>query len=638
MSTVFQPPLAWESHAIHNYAAAVPQAARAPATMNEKPQYHRYPVKQPEQQQQPQPQTAYNHYYQQEQATHELHPSQVPQHRNGSISTASQVVPVVGQAVRPSTPAASTSTATKNDAESLVYHSLVIPKCISPTGGNLADFAAQMTCLFWFESIDELKQAGSVRTMGSNAIVQRLPHLAKPLDQFRKWVYSVLSTTQVTQNVILLALLFIYRLKMSTPQIKGRAGSEYRLLTVALMLGNKFLDDNTYTNKTWAEVSCFNVQEIHVMEVEFLSNMRYNLVATKEQWDDWLDKLACFHEYYERAVRLPASPVHLPTPTNNTRHSPIASPAGAMQPTVSLPPTPAITANYSPTSSHSQNWSTYQTNTISPLSTKPSLQFPPVSRKRSPEGDIMEHPAKRLAPSQRGPAPIMAQVPRSNGIVDPARLPVPHPTVMTGQPQTQHTLMPFDNIGANGYPPPTQQVTQPGHVSLPPLQTGMRAMSTVYSSVPAAMVPKQSLPATTGVTMAQTSFPTQAPVNYGTPSKQLSPGRLGPFNSSPLAEAYGQSSVIHTPMTHTPISNSPSVYLQQRPSPYKPVRHVNTLLHPPPSASLEQYHLSVPVPPTQMHYQPIGRRNDLRTGIVPDFVVYDRVHPQHQALQGHYPS
>lgn len=97
-----------------------------------------------------------------------------------------------------------------------------------------------MTCLFWFESADQLKLA---ETMGSvpspPAPVIRLPGLAKPDEQFRKWVLSVLSTTQVTQNVILLALLFIYRLKMSTPQIKGRAGSEYRLLIVALMLGNK---------------------------------------------------------------------------------------------------------------------------------------------------------------------------------------------------------------------------------------------------------------------------------------------------------------------------------------------------------------------------------------------------------------
>lgn len=96
-----------------------------------------------------------------------------------------------------------------------------------------------MTCLFWFESVDELKQAESIRSRPSNAPIPRLPVLAKPYDQFRKWVYNVLATTQVTQNVILLALLFIYRLKMSTPQIKGRAGSEFRLLTVALMLGNK---------------------------------------------------------------------------------------------------------------------------------------------------------------------------------------------------------------------------------------------------------------------------------------------------------------------------------------------------------------------------------------------------------------
>jgi hypothetical protein len=49
----------------------------------------------------------------------------------------------------------------------------------------------------------------------------------------------ILSTTQVTDKVIILALLFIYRLKKINPGVKGKVGSEYRLLTVALMLGNK---------------------------------------------------------------------------------------------------------------------------------------------------------------------------------------------------------------------------------------------------------------------------------------------------------------------------------------------------------------------------------------------------------------
>lgn len=70
-----------------------------------------------------------------------------------------------------------------------------------------------------------------------------LPHclvpeaIAKP--ELLKWTHSILSTTQVTQNVVLLALLLIYRLKRSNQHLKGHYGSAYRLLTIALMLGNK---------------------------------------------------------------------------------------------------------------------------------------------------------------------------------------------------------------------------------------------------------------------------------------------------------------------------------------------------------------------------------------------------------------
>lgn len=62
---------------------------------------------------------------------------------------------------------------------------------------------------------------------------------AIPTVGFQKWVSTILSTTQVSQNVILLALLFIYRLKKFNSGVKGKKGSEFRLMTVALMLGNK---------------------------------------------------------------------------------------------------------------------------------------------------------------------------------------------------------------------------------------------------------------------------------------------------------------------------------------------------------------------------------------------------------------
>jgi hypothetical protein len=92
-----------------------------------------------------------------------------------------------------------------------------------------------MTCLFWFESLATLEEADNPQRKP----VSRLTEFATPLPAFKKWVYSVVGTTQVTENVILLALLFVYRLKTANPNVKGGSGSEYRLLTVALMLGNK---------------------------------------------------------------------------------------------------------------------------------------------------------------------------------------------------------------------------------------------------------------------------------------------------------------------------------------------------------------------------------------------------------------
>jgi hypothetical protein len=69
--------------------------------------------------------------------------------------------------------------------------------------------------------------------------IYRLSKYSTTIDTFKKWVHGILTTTQVTSNVVLLALLFIYRLKKKISAIKGRPGSEFRLLTVALMLGNK---------------------------------------------------------------------------------------------------------------------------------------------------------------------------------------------------------------------------------------------------------------------------------------------------------------------------------------------------------------------------------------------------------------
>ncbi|KAI0389749.1 hypothetical protein F5Y17DRAFT_107406 [Xylariaceae sp. FL0594] len=495
----------------------------------------------------------------------------------------------------PSTSVASSQLSSRGVEEQLserdsvmVTHSLELPKCIDPNGGRLDEFAALMTCFFWFESMDVIQAAEQIFERRSYDLLPPLSKHTEPQEAYKKWVNNVLTTTQITQNVVLLALLFIYKLKKTNPRVHGNPGSEYRLLTVALMLGNKFLDDNTYTNKTWAEVSGLAVKEIHVMEVEFLSNMRYGLLCSKEEYEQWLKKLACYREYCERAradeaVRQARNgPIQLPS--NHIKiNTPLPSPTAAAP--SSLQNTPSFAAAYTPASAPNPTWdSSYQ-----PLTVQPNVRQP-LARKRNYEGEALLEPAPKRVSRAPVKAAVHAMRPVPSG-PESVRLPAPQLTLDT----SQATLPPY---GAACYPP------QPA-VSLPPLNQGFRAMSTVYSTPTSSWPAQGAVLPTAGPGPQPSAYVVHS--NYGTPTKTRSPSMMPTLGSSPLAEVYS---------SHTPLANSPSAYLQQRASPYKPVRRVNTLLNPPPSIPLSEYHLGS----SQMHYQPLGRRNELRTGIVPEYL------------------
>lgn len=516
----------------------------------------------------------------------------------------------------------------------MALHSLQIPSFISPNRGNLSDFVADLTALFWFESSKLLEQAATFDAHRPGPPVRRIEGPAIACPNFKKWVHNLLATTQVTQNVILLSLLFIHRLKVLNPKMHGLPGSEYRLLTVALMLANKFLDDNTYTNKTWSEVSQLSVNEIHVMEVEFLGNMRYSLLVTKKQWEEWLLKLPRFREYLERARQLP-SPAALLVP------SPSALPVSALpSPTTvqhfpsPLQPTLAgqsPSASFYAKQSSGQGWPTHaasQTPIWNPTST-------PLSRKRSmPEFDGSEPPAKRrtplklyassetLYPAVMAPQALSnprelacAPLPSTSEMASKqARLSVSNLTLNNTQSSTENTLS-GEVYSRVSYAPESM-------ISLPPILLPAPGMTSSYLNSTSTAAPIPSILPTSGSGVPQsTAVPSSASAlpssQYALPANRLQ-SQHGPTSGG----AYLGSSPIGEPLIHTPMSSSPSnIYLQQRASPYRPVRHAETLLHPPPSAFLQQYHLPNPIPPTQLHYQPLGRRNEVRTGIVPEFAM-----------------
>ncbi|KAG1057701.1 hypothetical protein G6F43_000482 [Rhizopus delemar] len=112
--------------------------------------------------------------------------------------------------------------------------------------------------------------------------------------KFCRQASQILNATQLSESVVLLSLKYIAILLQNSPHIQGADGSEYRLFTVALMLANKFLDDNTFTNKTWSEVTGMKVTDLNIMELEFLDVLQFRLTVKKEEYERWRTALYDF--------------------------------------------------------------------------------------------------------------------------------------------------------------------------------------------------------------------------------------------------------------------------------------------------------------------------------------------------------
>ena len=448
--------------------------------------------------------------------------------------------------------------------------SFQIPRSVNDSGGSLSELAAQITCLFWFESADILQLVDESQT--PQLLNRQLVGDAKPTTGFRKWVTTILSTTMVAQNVVLLALLFIYRLKKLNPTVAGKPGSEYRLLTVALMLGNKFLDDNTYTNKTWAEVSGILVGEVHIMEVEFLSNMKYCLFTSAKQWAEWQALLGKFAAFVERSSK----PQTL---------APILPPASSLYFPLALPSPPASNQASPPYTSEVARVSSVQavlnhygpTPVPSPLAV---VSHAPgeyrATRKRSREDDSTEPPPKRLA---SGCQNYGSSTDHTNPMVESS--------------QTQHMpRLTLPSLAVQTSIAPASNFAQlPFHGQLPPLNVPARAMAMVFPN-PSTHAQVPHLPAPLG----------RSPYSQLPPQHQ--PRLKGSYPGSAVGSP-ASSKPTSTTALHPPAQISPTYVFQQRNSPYRPVHNVSTLLYPPSSAALQQRARNVEQ--DQMHYQPLAK-------------------------------
>lgn len=320
--------------------------------------------------------------------------------------------------------------------------------------------------------------------------------------------------------------------------------------------------------------------------------MRYNLYVSEDEWKRWQVKLARFSIYFGRASKAPSTETPKPalpvTPINQNFSYKLPS-----------PPSPAR---------HGASLPLYQPSLPNPLAMVPHLSRSPVrpyyeqnhsvtGRKRSLDisGDLPR--AKRLMSSTDYNHSPVGPSPGTIGTYTPALS-----ASSSISADITNNLSPVPKLPMPNVPSSTSLVTRQ-HPHLAPLSVPSgRAMSMVYPSAPN----NWSQPVTPVATLPPTS--TNLYANSIPALGELTRSQYASVNASPSSAGYG---------TVTPSRQlSPSYFLTNRDSPYRPVRSVNTLLIPPPSASL--HNPSRNIGRDQMRYHPLAKApTEARAGVVP---------------------
>lgn len=89
-----------------------------------------------------------------------------------------------------------------------------------------------------------------------------------------KFALQLLHATRLPLSTILAGLVY---LENRPGYLQMLTNSSYYAMTTMLVISNKFMDDHTFTNRSWSEVTGFDLSLINQLERDWLVGIRFSL-------------------------------------------------------------------------------------------------------------------------------------------------------------------------------------------------------------------------------------------------------------------------------------------------------------------------------------------------------------------------
>ena len=170
------------------------------------------------------------------------------------------------------------------------------------------------------------------------------------------FVNTLLRATRLPRNTILLATVYFAQHMWSCAPRQPLSPSElWQQTLMCLVMANKFWDDSTFTNKSWADISGMDLRDINAAEIEWLHSQTWSLSLSDVAIRRWNSH----HSQYVKRVTCSAtavasnyrrfSPLTVqPTPTQYTSRRDLQEPhaVAARHPTTPHAPLPISSYGY----------------------------------------------------------------------------------------------------------------------------------------------------------------------------------------------------------------------------------------------------------------------------------------------------
>ncbi|KAK0529016.1 hypothetical protein OC834_003843 [Tilletia horrida] len=121
---------------------------------------------------------------------------------------------------------------------------------------------------------------------------------------FAHFAHQVLSQTLLSPTAFMLGLLYILRVPSLVLDADGAVKDEaralfaeppsaapFKLFTLGMMIANKQLDDNTFTNRTWKEVTGIPLADLNRLERFYLERCHFEINVPPEVWYAFLGRM-----------------------------------------------------------------------------------------------------------------------------------------------------------------------------------------------------------------------------------------------------------------------------------------------------------------------------------------------------------